>query len=235
VEDQHRSRPLIVATYNVHRCIGGDGRQDIERVAAVISELDADIVGLQEVGSAPAPRIPDQVERLAALAGFQGLAAPLYRRPDSAYGNALLTRVPPGQVRYVDLSEHRREPRGAIVADVLVAGSSIRTVVTHLGLRGYERRSQLERLVDSLADGPEPTLLLADLNEWSNRASRLRLTHQFAGDAVRSFPAGWPFLPLDRILVRPGSWLVRVTSHRSELSRVASDHLPVRAELRPPG
>jgi len=235
VSVEGQQRPLIVATYNVHRCIGGDGRQDIERVAAVICELEADIVGLQEVGSAPSVRIPDQVERLAALAGFHGLAAPLYRRPDSAYGNALLTRVRPGQVRLVDLSEDRREPRGAIVADVLVPDGPIRTVVTHLGLRAYERRSQLERLVDSLPDGTEPTLLLADLNEWSNRASRLRLTHQFAGDAVRSFPASWPILPLDRILVRPRSWLLRVTPHRSELARVASDHLPVRAELRSPG
>jgi endonuclease/exonuclease/phosphatase family metal-dependent hydrolase len=138
-------------------------------------------------------------------------------------------------VRLVDLSEDRREPRGAIVADVVVEGGAIRTVVTHLGLRGSERRSQLERLIDDLGDSPGPTLLLADLNEWSNQASRLRLTHQFAGAAVRAFPASWPILPLDRILARPPSLLVRVMAHQSELARVASDHLPVWAELRPPG
>ena len=39
---------MRVATYNVHSCIGGDGRHDPERVATVIAELNADIVALQE-------------------------------------------------------------------------------------------------------------------------------------------------------------------------------------------
>ena len=39
---------LRVATYNVHACVGTDGRHDPDRVASVIGELDADIVALQE-------------------------------------------------------------------------------------------------------------------------------------------------------------------------------------------
>ncbi len=43
----HRA-PIRVATYNVHACVGRDGRHDPERVARVIGELDADVVALQE-------------------------------------------------------------------------------------------------------------------------------------------------------------------------------------------
>ena len=39
---------LRVATYNVHACVGTDGRHDPDRVAAVIAEVNADIVALQE-------------------------------------------------------------------------------------------------------------------------------------------------------------------------------------------
>ena len=42
------SSPLRVATYNVHECVGTDGRQDPDRIASVVSELNADIVALQE-------------------------------------------------------------------------------------------------------------------------------------------------------------------------------------------
>ena len=40
--------PLRVATYNVHACVGRDGRHDPDRVATVIEELNADVVALQE-------------------------------------------------------------------------------------------------------------------------------------------------------------------------------------------
>ena len=43
------SRQIRVATYNVHKCRGLDGRTRPERIAHVISQLDADIVALQEI------------------------------------------------------------------------------------------------------------------------------------------------------------------------------------------
>ncbi len=44
--------PLISAlSYNIHECVGWDGRRDPCRIADVIKESRADIVGLQEVHS----------------------------------------------------------------------------------------------------------------------------------------------------------------------------------------
>jgi endonuclease/exonuclease/phosphatase family metal-dependent hydrolase len=42
---------LTVGSYNDHRCIGNDLRNDVERVARVTLELKCDTVGLQEVDS----------------------------------------------------------------------------------------------------------------------------------------------------------------------------------------
>jgi endonuclease/exonuclease/phosphatase family metal-dependent hydrolase len=221
---------VIVASYNVHRCIGRDARCDPDRVAEVIREIDADVIGLQEVGGDT-----DQVAHLAKHAGYHAVAGPTLLREDGQFGNALLTRVPTGEVRFVDLSITGREPRGAIDADLDLVGATCRVIVTHLGLRGYERRQQVEMLLTSVVEQatPELVLLLGDLNEWLGPARVLRrLRASFACAAVASFPTVRPMLALDRVLVRPAPAFVSLRAHDTPLSRWASDHLPVRAEIR---
>lgn len=219
-----------MATYNVHRCIGRDARCDPDRVADVVRELDADVVGLQEVGGDG-----DQVAYIAGRTGFHAVLGPTLRRTDGDFGNALLTRRPLRTSRLVDLSIAGREPRGAIDAELDVDGGTCRLIVTHLGLRGYERRQQVERLLASVVEQatPELVVLLGDLNEWLGPARVLRrLRASFACAAVASFPTIRPTLALDRVLVRPASAFVGLRAHDTPLARLASDHLPVRAELR---
>jgi endonuclease/exonuclease/phosphatase family metal-dependent hydrolase len=228
---------VIVASYNVHRCLGGDGRRDPDRIAAVIDEMGADVVGLQEVDASVHPRFGvDQFAHLARATRSTAIAGPTLRSHRGRYGNVLLTHVPVVGVRLIDLSVPGREPRGAIDADLEVDGARIRVVVTHLGLRGAERRRQVVRLLRRLE---EPrvglALVLGDLNEWLAPARVLRcLRARFAGPAVRSFPARLPLIALDRVLVQPPGALVDVHAHGSRLARVASDHLPVRAVVRVP-
>ena len=222
---------MLVATYNVHRCIGQDGRHDAARVAAVLREIDADVYGLQEVDAHPhAEGGLDQVEYLAAATGLRGVAGPVLRLHLTHFGNALLTRRPVRAVRPIDLTVGRREPRGALAVDLDVDGVPWRIVVTHFGLRGAERRRQVVRLLAALEE-PFPlasTIVLGDLNEWLAPARTLRrLRRGFAGPKVRSFPARLPFFALDRVLVRPPGALQTVRAHYSPLARVASDHLPV--------
>lgn len=220
---------MIVATYNVHRCIGRDGRCDPSRVAAVIAELDADVVGLQEVGGET-----DQLGQLATLAGFHAVAGPTLRYGSHRLGNALLTRRAPREVRFIDLSFSGREPRGAIDADLDTGPRSCRTIVTHFGLRGFERRHQVEILLANViaADGPDLLLVLGDLNEWLGPARVLkRLRGNFACPGAPSFPTFRPVFALDRVLVRPASALRAFRVHDSPLARLASDHFPARAEV----
>jgi endonuclease/exonuclease/phosphatase family metal-dependent hydrolase len=228
---------VIVATYNVHRCIGTDGRHDPDRVAAVIRELDADVVGLQEVDAKPHVEAGlDQVEYLAEATGLAGIAGPTLTRHYGQYGNALLTRLPIRGVTLIDLSVGRREPRGAIDAEVDVAGLRCRLLVTHLGLRRTERNQQLAHLVSAAPRWPGPalTVLLGDLNDWHGLwGVRSRLPLGFTCAAPRSFPARRPLFRLDAIAVNPGFALHTVWAHATPLACLASDHRPVCAELRP--
>ena len=50
---EHRARPegTLIASYNVHKCVGADRRFDPERTLRVIHEIDADIMALQEADS----------------------------------------------------------------------------------------------------------------------------------------------------------------------------------------
>lgn len=237
---------LVAATYNIHRCVGTDGRYSPARVADVIGELGADIVGLQEVDrSLSAGRGLDQLSYLASRLGYHS-AAGSGPGTDVASGrcgrcqNALLSRWPILNWRLINLTVPGREPRSAVDAEISLAGTrcgdapSLRTVVTHFGLGAGERRRQLQALLTRLEERGDPAwplLLMGDLNEWrrAGPVSRGLGAVLTCGRSVGSFPARLPLLPLDRICGRSMSMAAAPRRHVSKIAKVASDHLPVRA------
>jgi endonuclease/exonuclease/phosphatase family metal-dependent hydrolase len=229
---------FAVATYNVHRCVGRDGRQDPSRVAEVIHELDTPLVGLQEVESLVqgAPR-EQQLLDIVLATGLRAIPGPTMVRPDADYGNALLTRDVPLAIRRHDFTVPGREPRGAVDVDLAIGGHTVRVVVTHLGLRASERRWQVRRLLDVLSLGPpNPTLLLADLNEWSAWGRSVQWLNRRFGrtPACGTFPARWPLFALDRIWVSAPAGVVSIRTHRTPTALLASDHLPLVAHVELP-
>lgn len=229
---------LTIATYNIHRCLGRDGRHDAHRVAAVIRELRADAVALQEVDSRPlAEGAVDQLAYLAESTGMQAISGPTLQHRSGSYGNALLTRLPRLRVDRIDLSAPGREARGVLDVDLDLGRWTLRVLATHLGLSWRERRMQVRRLVQ-LIEVPEApaTVLLGDVNEWLPGRFGLRRLDAALGRArsVASFPAWRPTLRLDRIWARPAALMLGLRAHRSALARAASDHLPVVAELLAP-
>ncbi len=224
---------FAVATYNVHRCIGRDGRQDPVRVAGVIRELNSAFVGLQEVESLVQgdPR-EQQLLDIMLSTGLRAIPGPTLVRTDASFGNALLMREQPVAIRRHDLTVRGREPRGAVDVDVVIRGQSVRILVAHLGLRSSERRWQVQRLLELLSSGPpEPTVLMADLNEWFTWGRPLRWLDRRLGRtaACGTFPARFPVFALDRIWVSPPGRVVTIRTHRTPAALVASDHLPVTA------
>ena len=223
---------LMVATYNVHRCIGGDGRRDPGRTQAVLGELNADIIAVQEL-EWRADKALHVLEELAQRMGYTAIAGPTLLRKDGHYGNALLTRLVVRRVNRLDLSVAGREARGAIDAVLETDRGAVRVLATHLGLGAGERRTQMHRLLTELTGTPMPTVLLGDLNEWFlwGRPLRWLRAHFGKGTAPATFPARWPVLALDRIWVEPEGLLREIHVHRSALARIASDHLPLRGVL----
>ena len=228
------SKALVVATWNIHGAVGTDGRYAPARIVDVLREIGADIVALQEVASAQAHE--NFLRDLEQATGYGIVAGLLRQRRGSDFGNAVLSRYPVISVDHLDLCVRRYEPRGAL--DVCIdmgLAAPLRVVATHLGLRPGERREQVRRIVAAVErDSPHPTLLMGDLNEWYLWGRPLRWLHAHLRDApaaARTFPANRPLFALDRIWVSPTGAVRRLERHLSALSRTASDHLPLVAEL----
>ncbi|NIR29703.1 MAG: endonuclease [Gammaproteobacteria bacterium] len=216
--------------------MGADGARSPERVAGVIRALDADVVALQEVESRlGVDADAHQLNYLAQATGFVAVAGPTVLRPDSHYGNALLTRLPVLAVRRLDLSVRGFEPRGALDVDLETGGEPLRIIATHLGLRHRERREQVTRLLSVLEQHADRRLLLlGDINEWLPGSRTLGQLHARLGHtpAPRTYPARRPLFALDRIWATPMEMVADLTRYDTPLARVASDHLPVSARLR---
>jgi endonuclease/exonuclease/phosphatase family metal-dependent hydrolase len=234
---------IVVATYNIHTCVGVDRRYDPERIATVLRELNADIIGLQEVDARHRDkRRLDQWAYFAEETGLVAVPGPnAADRRRGRFGNALLTRWPVLGVRRIDLSVKGYEPRGAIDADLLIENRVLRVVATHFGLHGPERRLQAQRVLDAIAVPPangaapaDAVVIMGDLNEWRGRRGGIPALERRLGraPAPRTFPSWCPVLPLDRIYAGDPVEIVTLEVHRSPLARIASDHLPLRAALR---
>ncbi|MGD8776901.1 MAG: endonuclease/exonuclease/phosphatase family protein [Syntrophobacterales bacterium] len=226
------SDEITVASYNIHQCLGVDDRKDPERTTSVISELGAQLVGLQEVHSSfiQSP----QVDTLTEATGLKVIPGPTMHRGDGHYGNVLLTAYSPLTVQPIDLSFPGREPRGAIDAELHIQNRKVRVIVTHLGLNANERQFQVDRLSDSLLSQEYDLLvLMGDFNEWFPFRRQLLFLNRLLGkiSALPTYPSRYPVLALDRIWIRPKGALRAITIHKSPLAQIASDHLPLKARI----
>jgi endonuclease/exonuclease/phosphatase family metal-dependent hydrolase len=228
-------RDFAVLSYNIHECVGVDRRRHPDRIAQIINESGAQIVGLQEVHSdSSGEEHLHQMNYLAAATGLQAVPGPSVERRNGHYGNVLLTSCKILNVHKLDLSYPKREPRGAIDADLEIGGELVRVIVTHLGLLPAERRFQVQKLLAALSEQrTRIVVVLSDFNEWLPTGRSLRWLHTHLGKTalVRTFPSRFPIFALDRIWVSPPAALNELCCLRTPLARVASDHLPLRATI----
>jgi endonuclease/exonuclease/phosphatase family metal-dependent hydrolase len=225
-----------VATYNVHRWQGVNGRTkpDVARAGFVISELDADVIALQEVlrpfeseGDDPLGLLCDELNLHLAFAVTR-------RHRRGQLGNAILSRFPITAISVIDISHSRIERRGALAAQVGHSGASIGVVATHLSLVDRTRHRQVQTLLEHPQMNSGPSILMGDMNAWRNCKGSQALDESLGlHDNLNwpaSFPAGRPMVALDRIYVRSAE-VVSITQHDTPAARKASDHLPVVAEV----
>lgn len=225
---------LRLASYNVHRGIGRDRKFMPERILGVIQEIEPDVIALQEVEAQDSGG--DMLAWLAQKTGYQAIAGTTLKRHDGHYGNGMLSRCPIQSKSLCDLSWRRREPRGAIAADVDCGGRTLRVVATHLGLRPAERREQVERILRLFSwKEDDRAVLMGDLNEWFLWGRPLRHLHRYFDEtpALATFPSSHPILSLDRFWAHPGTMLKKLEVHKTPLARIASDHLPLVATIEP--
>ena len=229
---------VVVASYNIHRGVGLDRKLDVARLADVIAETKADVIGLQEVVREDGRNDSDHAVFIADRLGMEMVMGETRAHGRGTYGNAILTRLPVVGSARCDLSWRGREPRGCLRVDIGVDGTTLHVFNCHLGLNFRERRRQLDLLggfIEVSHQLPGPRVLMGDFNEWHFGPITRGLRKEFSSPMRRmrrTHPARFPLFKLDRIYWDLALEAREFHVHRSRLSRVASDHLPVVCTLR---
>lgn len=226
---------LLFASYNIHKSVGLDARRDPERIIAVLREIDADVIALQEVDRRVGRRQSTLPRQL--LDDTPWMPLPVSRRRQSLgwHGNALLVRRSARVLACGALDLPTLEPRGAVMGEMGFGEARFVAIGTHLDLSGLRRRDQIRALKRFVAErfADIPCVILGDFNQWGHASGAMR---EFARDWQAlapgpSFPARNPIARLDRI-VASYHWRVELAAvHHSALAAKASDHLPIVARL----
>lgn len=238
-----------IMTYNVHRCVGVDGRLDVGRIAAVIAQARPDVVALQEldVGRARTGGV-DQAHAIAHKLGMSFHFHAALQVEEERYGDAILTAEPLTVVKAGPLPGSTTirglEPRGALWVKLTLDGRTVQIVNTHFGLVPHEQRAQAVALAGpewlSRSDCADPVILVGDFNATTRYAAYRTLAGKLAdaraslgpGRATPTFPSRFPVLAIDHIFVSPSVEVVKVQTPNGPLTRLASDHLPLVADFR---
>ncbi len=241
------SSNIRLVTYNIHSCRGTDGKMDIERIVRVLSELDADVIALQEVQQAgTGSNTTSQLATLSRELEMEGHFTKTRPQGDEDFGIATLVRHP-FQVRAEGTLPNRRgEPRAAQWLNIRAGDTAIDLVNTHLSVNFFERLSQLRALWRHPETGPSPSgvfprlptsdqlVLVGDFNagylspEYRYLSRRLRNAQRCVRWALEAtYPSRFPLLRLDHVWVAPGWDVQDAVVARSPEAQMASDHLPL--------
>ncbi len=225
---------LRVGTWNIHGAVGNRRPLRADADHRCVVGFRADLVALQEV---PLQGAHDNfLANLEHATGYHVAAGPLFQRRGTEFGNAVLSRHAFDRVAHVDLTVRTYQPRGALDVRMDVgARDPLRVLATTPRFASGRTAEQVKRLIAAVeVEGPQPTMLMGDLNEWYLWGRPLRWLHAHFRERPRApptFPAQRPVFALDRIWISPAGCLRRLHCHASPTARVASDHLPLVAEV----
>lgn len=231
---------LRIATYNIHRCRGMDRRTMPSRVAEVLREIDADVIALQEVIGA-GPTGAGQAEEIGAALGMGWVMTPVRHLRRHLFGNVVLSRFPIAHHSQYDLSWRTCEARACQRADLEIGSTELLHVYNvHLGTAVLERRYQAPRLASYVHDRRVvgPKIILGDFNEWMRGLATKTLSALFDSVDIkahlqrrRTYPGIFPVLHLDHIYYEGDVEVRSVELPRTRKALMASDHLPLVANL----
>ena len=235
------AQPLRVMSYNIHHGEGLDQKLDLERIAKVILDAKADLVGLQEVDrGCERTQKRDLPAELAKLTAMHVAFEKNIPYQGGEYGNAVLTKFPIKSAKNTHYKMIRPgEQRGVLQLVLDIRGREVLFMNTHIDYRpdDTERLMNTDELKQIVAAaGTKPIILCGDFNSipgtQTHEKMKAFLTDTWEvvgqGDGF-SFPVRTPTKRIDYIYIsRATIEPVKMDVLRSE----ASDHLPVIAELR---
>lgn len=232
-----------VMSYNIHHGVGIDGVLSLERIADVIRDSGAEIIGLQEVDRYYGARsdFQDQAKRLAQLLGYHYVYGANLNLPPAEgqtenrqYGTAILSKYPIIYSENIHLSSFGREQRGVLFAKINVRGIHIGVYNTHLSLNATDRLTQVAEIVELTLQYNGPKVLVGDFNALPDSAEVQYLiregnfTDTFEDvEDNNTFPPINPDRRIDYIFTSKGIEF----SNQQVIHTEASDHLPILTQL----
>lgn len=232
---------LRVLTYNVHSFVGVDHVYDPERTARVIESARADVVALQEVDFGRGPRAESSaIDRLAALLGMRCHFTYTRDGVRGHFGNAVLTPHALELVAEGILPRRRDEARAVQWLKIGVDGFQVHLMNTHLSVSFRERQAQVRALLGAewavQGRAQQPLIVCGDFNAspWSvvyRRLSRDLRDAQCGKKRHATWPSRLPVLRIDHIFVSSELEVRSTEVVDDPWAKVASDHLPLVAEL----
>jgi endonuclease/exonuclease/phosphatase family metal-dependent hydrolase len=175
------------------------------------------------------------------MLGMGWVMAPARHLRGALFGNVVMSRLPILQHSQYDLSWRTCEPRCCQRVDIEIGNDTLHLYNVHLGTALLERRYQAGRLSAILHDRRVgiPKVVLGDFNEWLRGMATEMLTERLKSIDLRAhlrrrrtYPGVFPVLHLDHIYYEGNVEVVKLELPRTRLSLMASDHLPLIAELR---
>jgi endonuclease/exonuclease/phosphatase family metal-dependent hydrolase len=232
---------LRLMTYNVHSCVGLDGRLSVRRVAEVLNRYNPHFVALQELDvGCRRSGMRDQLAELSQLWPSEAFFFPATSKGGGSYGIGCLSRLPVTRWQGHKLPRARGvagEPRVAIEAHLqLNDGGSLVMVNTHLGLTRADRLAQIEGLEALLEQCQGPLVLLGDFNcpPQSKEVKRLlRRLESSSSVAPKTWFGSYPVRVLDYVFLRQAGQVKKSFVPIDHLTVKASDHLPLVVDLQP--
>lgn len=235
-----------ILSFNIHKGFHFFLRKyHIEKLRNSLAQSGADIVFLQEVLGFHPEKYRDthlmenQFEYLADQTWSHYVYGKnaIYHAGD--HGNAILSKYPFNYYQNIDLSTNSLERRGILHGSIEIDGTKIHLLCVHLNLTEKGRQKQIREIVNYIDQNiayEEPLILAGDFNDWQLKGEKaltslidLKCAHyNERGKILRTFPAHFPLLSLDRVYYRHLN-LLKSQTLAFTAKELSSDHLPILA------
>jgi len=237
---------IKVMTFNIHHGKGMDKRIDLARVAEVIDQSDADLIGLNEVDSYFSKRsfFENQAEWLANELKMDHAFSPSVSKKSKGmaearqFGNALLSRYPITGMKTHLFKLPGMEGRSMLEASIEADGLPLQVGVAHLSLNPLLHHRQTSFIVQYFHNNPDPVILMGDWNMkpgskgWRNLTETFQdAWHETGNGPGYTYSSLRPRMRLDYIFTTRNLEIVKAEVFTK--IPVASDHLPLLATIIP--
>ena len=165
---------LRIMSYNIHNGIGMDGKVDYARIANVISDVNPDVVALQELDSITHRSPVNVLEEIASVTGMNYVFGPAISYGGGKYGIGVMSKEKPLNVRNVSLPG-REEARTLLVVEF----EKYIFLATHFSLTAADQIKSIEVILKEVFSKEKPVFMAGDMNSVPSSLTQKNIRKYF--------------------------------------------------------